>query len=218
MPVLRCLQYRVSSLMIHVSPRATRCYVCAQNKTIERRSMDPNESLSSLSNHSPRSRRCSSYDSLSSFVPGPLEELLGVDRCAIELQFRSSSAASARSSSGRPRIYTYHFLRVYICICVSHGTTTGSTWSMARRFRRGIVDRPCLPTGYPPARDFRLSSLILDNVDLAVISDKTEKNPCESHSISVGSSLLSDSFIRRLPTVIQRVLTLEQSREKVDLL
>lgn len=54
-----------------------------------------------------------------------------------------------------------------------------STWPMARHFREGrgreeMVDRPCLPTGYPPARDFRLASLILGSADLAVISDKTD--------------------------------------------
>lgn len=67
---------------------------------------------------------------------------------------------------------------------------------------RGIVDRPCLPTGYPPARDFRLASLILDSADLAVISDKTDVIKILAKVIPRPLGLLFSGILRRrLPTV-----------------
>jgi len=60
----------------------------------------------------------------------------------------------------------------------------------------GRIVRPCLLAGYPSARDFRLASLILDNANLVVISDKPEKNPGEGHFAGYFPE-----FIRRLPTV-----------------
>lgn len=67
------------------------------------------------------------------------------------------------------------------------------------------MDRPCLPTGYPPARDFRLASLILDNADLAVISDKTDVIKILAKVIPCPLGLLFPGIPkRRLPTVTQR--------------
>lgn len=64
------------------------------------------------------------------------------------------------------------------------------------------MDRPCLPTGYPPARDIRLASLIPDNADLAVISDKTGVIKILTKVIPCPLGLLFPGIPkRRLPTV-----------------
>lgn len=64
------------------------------------------------------------------------------------------------------------------------------------------MDRPCLPAGYPPARDFRLASLILDSADLAVISDKTDVIKILAKVIPYPLGLLFSVILRRrLPTV-----------------
>jgi len=125
-------------------------------------------------------------------------EWFAVDRYAIELRFRSSSAASARSSSGRMQysyafqctfIYIYVYIYIYITWNNRLHVADGPSFP-------GRIVRPCLLAGYPSARDFRLASLILDNANLVVISDKPEKNPGEGHFAGYFPE-----FIRRLPTV-----------------
>jgi len=143
-------------------------------------------------------------------------EWFAVDRYAIELRFRSSSAASARSSSGRARMqYSYAFqctfMYIYIYIYIYVYIYIYITWNNRLHVADGpsfpgrIVGRPCLLAGYPSARDFRLASLILDNANLVVISDKPEKNPGEGHFAGYFPE-----FIRRLPTV-----TLEDTSHSV---
>jgi len=102
----------------------------------------------------------------------------------------------------RVSVYVYVYIYIYIYIYIYMYIYIYITWNNRLHVADGpsfpgrIVGRPCLLAGYPSARDFRLASLILDNANLVVISDKPEKNPGEGHFAGYFPE-----FIRRLPTV-----------------
>lgn len=115
------------------------------------------------------------------------------------MRYRTSfldRARRSRSSSGRPHIRDIfprtYFPCTYVYIYISHveighppADGLSFRWKASSRnpppppSRPGLFPRP----GYPPARDFRLALLMLDNADLAIISGELEKNPGEKSLI-----------------------------------